>query len=130
MRASALRLRGWDDARLKEEHWRPHHDWAGREFYAMAVDLRGFYLKVAMQTPAHEHTLVYCCNFCGQRSPLPAAVQHAQEGCYEEHTLFTVCVAACSWASSLRRAPSSCRSPSAGGCHCCTTRWVWLPEPD
>ena len=47
MRASALRLRGWDDARLKEEHWRPHHDWAGREFYAMAVDLRGFYLKVA-----------------------------------------------------------------------------------
>ncbi|KAK9826471.1 hypothetical protein WJX81_002686 [Elliptochloris bilobata] len=46
MKAAALRMRGWDDARLKEEHWRPHHDWAGKEFYTIAVDLRGFYLKL------------------------------------------------------------------------------------
>lgn len=45
-KAAALKMRGWDEDRLKEEHWKPHHDWAGREFYAMAVDLRGFYLKV------------------------------------------------------------------------------------
>jgi len=55
VKARALRMRGWDDARLKEEHWRPHHDWAGREFYAMAIDLRGFYLKVPVRLRMHVH---------------------------------------------------------------------------
>jgi hypothetical protein len=55
VKARALRMRGWDDARLKEEHWRPHHDWAGREFYAMAIDLRGFYLKVPVRLRIDVH---------------------------------------------------------------------------
>ena len=46
VKAFALRARGWDAARLTAEHWQPHHAWAGNEFYSMAVDLRGFYLKV------------------------------------------------------------------------------------
>ena len=113
-------MRGWDDARLKEEHWRPHHDWAGREFYAMAVDLRGFYLKVATHRPAHKHSVVlYSLLFRG--SPFLCTA-----GFNDVHTLVTVCVAACSWVNSLRRALSLCRSPSAGDCLCCTTRWAWL----
>lgn len=39
--------RPWDDERLKEELWRPHHEWAGREMYDLAVSVRGFYLKVS-----------------------------------------------------------------------------------
>ena len=112
-------MRGWDDARLKEEHWRPHHDWAGREFHAMAVDLRGFYLKVATERPADKHSKL----LCSLLSEIPCTA-----GCYDVHTLVTICVPACSWANSLRRAPSSCRSPSAGGCPCCTTRCVWLSK--
>ncbi|BDA44687.1 probable AarF domain-containing protein kinase 1 [Coccomyxa sp. Obi] len=46
LKASYLKARGWNDVKLKEEHWRPHHSWAGKEFYSMAVDLRGFYLKL------------------------------------------------------------------------------------
>ena len=50
VKAFALRARGWDAARLTAEHWQPHHAWAGNEFYSMAVDLRGFYLKVNSTT--------------------------------------------------------------------------------
>ncbi|KAK9908263.1 hypothetical protein WJX75_005060 [Coccomyxa subellipsoidea] len=46
VRAAYLKRRGWDAQQLKEEHWQPHHSWAGKEFYSMAVDLRGFYLKL------------------------------------------------------------------------------------
>lgn len=31
---------------VKDDFWRKHHDWAGAEMYSLAVDLRGFYLKV------------------------------------------------------------------------------------
>ena len=27
--------------------WTPHHTWAGAELFRIAVDLRGFYLKVS-----------------------------------------------------------------------------------
>ena len=40
------RRQGWDADRLRDHHWQPHHTWAGEEFYRLAVDLRGFYLKV------------------------------------------------------------------------------------
>lgn len=46
VKAWALRKQGWDKERLTEKHWRPHHTWAGNEFHKLAVDLRGFYLKV------------------------------------------------------------------------------------
>ena len=69
VKARALRTRGWDDARLKEEHWRPHHDWAGREFYAMAIDLRGFYLKV----PVRRRSDVHCA--CSQSQHLAGHLQ-------------------------------------------------------
>jgi hypothetical protein len=76
IKAAYLKARGWDAAQLREKHWLPHHSWcvdahsscslacihwtgarrsasaacaerrAGREFHSMAVDLRGFYLKV------------------------------------------------------------------------------------
>ena len=45
LQAQVLKRRGWDAARLKEEHWAAHHAWAGEKFYRLAVDLRGFYLK-------------------------------------------------------------------------------------
>ncbi|KAK9811448.1 hypothetical protein WJX72_004052 [[Myrmecia] bisecta] len=46
LRSQLLTAKGWDKQRLEEELWTPHHDWAGREMYSLAVDLRGFYLKV------------------------------------------------------------------------------------
>lgn len=36
----------WDKERLEEELWKPHHEWAGKEMYELAVSVRGFYLKV------------------------------------------------------------------------------------
>lgn len=38
--------RPWDKERLEEELWKPHHEWAGKEMYELAVSVRGFYLKV------------------------------------------------------------------------------------
>ena len=47
VRAAFLRKsRGWDAERLRTDFWAHHHTWAGQQFYEMAVDLRGFYLKV------------------------------------------------------------------------------------
>ncbi len=41
-----LKRRGWTSEELQQRLWRPHHAWAGREMYAICIDLRGFYLKV------------------------------------------------------------------------------------
>jgi hypothetical protein len=46
VRAMGLKAGGMSPEDLKEKFWQPHHTWAGKEFYNMAVDLRGFYLKV------------------------------------------------------------------------------------
>ena len=45
-KAWRLKRKGWDAERLRDHHWHPHHTWAGQELYQLAVDLRGFYLKV------------------------------------------------------------------------------------
>ena len=51
--ALALRAMGWDEARIKDEHWARQHSKAAQQMYSLCVDLRGFYLKV--------QTDVYCC---------------------------------------------------------------------
>ena len=43
---AALRVAGWSEDRLKDELWEPHHAWAGKQMYDLAVSARGFYLKV------------------------------------------------------------------------------------
>lgn len=50
-KALVLKLQGWDTDRLKAQHWTPHHERAGEHMYSLAVDMRGFYLKV----PAAGH---------------------------------------------------------------------------
>jgi hypothetical protein len=40
------KFRKWDAEKLRDDFWAPHHTWAGNQFYSMAIDLRGFYLKV------------------------------------------------------------------------------------
>ncbi|KAL3146246.1 hypothetical protein ABBQ32_002949 [Trebouxia sp. C0010 RCD-2024] len=37
---------GHPGKQVKDDFWRKHHNWAGAEMYSLAVDLRGFYLKV------------------------------------------------------------------------------------
>ena len=64
VKAQALKLQGWDKDRLQEDHWKPHHTWAGREMYSLCVDMRGFYLKVAAQTLAR----LLCAAFWFHRS--------------------------------------------------------------
>ncbi len=39
-------IRGHPGQAVKDEFWQKHHAWAGAEMYSLAVDLRGFYLKV------------------------------------------------------------------------------------
>lgn len=46
VKAWGLKQRGLSTEEIREKIWLPQHEWAGREFYSMAVDLRGFYLKV------------------------------------------------------------------------------------
>lgn len=43
-----LRAVGWDDEKLKEEHWNRQHARAADDMYSMCVDLRGFFLKVIL----------------------------------------------------------------------------------
>lgn len=38
---------GHPEKHVKDDFWRKHHTWAGTEMYSLAVDLRGFYLKVS-----------------------------------------------------------------------------------
>ncbi len=45
-RAFARGRAGWSTERIETKLWQPHHEWAGDELYKLAVDLRGFYLKV------------------------------------------------------------------------------------
>ncbi len=45
-KASAARASSSEEA-VEETIWVPHHTWAGAELYRIAVDLRGFYLKVS-----------------------------------------------------------------------------------
>lgn len=54
IRAWTLQRQGWDAERLREHHWRPHHTWAGEELTKLAVDLRGFYLKVDFKLVGQE----------------------------------------------------------------------------
>lgn len=47
VRAAYLkRVRKWDADQMRDDFWQHHHTWAGEQFYSMAIDLRGFYLKV------------------------------------------------------------------------------------
>lgn len=39
-------LHGRSSQAAKDEFWQKHHAWAGSQMYSLAVDLRGFYLKV------------------------------------------------------------------------------------
>ena len=48
LRATVLRAAGHSEIQLKENLWRHQHEWAGENMYKLAVDMRGFYLKVNM----------------------------------------------------------------------------------
>ena len=55
VRASAARAT--DSAEEVESRvWVPHHTWAGQELFRIAVDLRGFYLKVRALGSSSVHT--------------------------------------------------------------------------
>lgn len=56
-RARLMELRGCSPEEVKEVLWTPHHSWAGAEMYALAVDLRGFYLKAS----SHGATNIRMC---------------------------------------------------------------------
>jgi hypothetical protein len=47
LRALVLRAAGWNEERLADHHWAPHHEAAGKAMYGLCVDLRGFYLKAS-----------------------------------------------------------------------------------
>ena len=42
----ALSLIAWSEEQIEAKIWEPQHEWAGKQMYLIAVDLRGFYLKV------------------------------------------------------------------------------------
>ncbi len=42
----ALSLISWSEEQVEAKIWEPQHEWAGKQMYLIAVDLRGFYLKV------------------------------------------------------------------------------------
>ncbi len=46
MRANVARATSSAEA-VEATVWTPHHTWAGAELFRIAVDLRGFYLKVS-----------------------------------------------------------------------------------
>ena len=46
LRATVLRAAGHSEIQLKENLWKHQHEWAGENMYKLAVDMRGFYLKV------------------------------------------------------------------------------------
>ena len=42
----------------KDIFWHKHHAWAGAEMYSLAVDLRGFYLKVSVKLQQQLRPLI------------------------------------------------------------------------
>jgi hypothetical protein len=55
--AVALRVLGWDEERIKTEHWGRQHTKAAAQLHGLCIDLRGFYLKVFMQRTGCEFDL-------------------------------------------------------------------------
>jgi hypothetical protein len=122
--ALALRALGWDEARLKDEHWAHQHSKAAQQMYSLCVDLRGFYLKVQMGV------LLAAGAAAASLRSLPAA------GCplLSRPTLLSTqntnkiascpcpCLPACRAGSSSVPAATLCPSRSAASCRCCTTR--------
>ncbi|KAK9826706.1 hypothetical protein WJX74_011071 [Apatococcus lobatus] len=43
---AATSLIAWNEEDVEARIWQPQHKWAGQQMYLLAVDLRGFYLKV------------------------------------------------------------------------------------
>jgi hypothetical protein len=46
VQAAWLRFQGRSEDYIKEHHWSPHADRAGRNIHALCVELRGFFIKV------------------------------------------------------------------------------------
>ena len=49
---AATSLIAWNEDDVEARIWQPQHKWAGQQMYLMAVDLRGFYLKVPCMSDA------------------------------------------------------------------------------
>ena len=45
-RALLCRAVGWTPKQIEEIIWEPHHQWASKAMYGLAISLRGLYLKV------------------------------------------------------------------------------------
>lgn len=57
-RAAFLRkTKDWDADKLRTDFWAGHHAWAGEQFYSMAIDLRGFYLKASHLVSLLPHSM-------------------------------------------------------------------------
>ena len=116
--------RPWDRERLEEELWKPHHEWAGKEMYELAVSVRGFYLKVSGFEEVER----------SRGREVERESSEETEGREEELELRTfkllfslenlkknTTAPSPRSASSSPRAPSSFRSRSASASRCCTT---------
>ena len=53
LKALGMRLQGKGPDEIKQTLWIPQHKWAGSQMYALAVTLRGFYLKVMAMRQLH-----------------------------------------------------------------------------
>lgn len=78
VRAAVLEARGLSSAEIDERLWTPHHAWAGDQMYSLAVDLRGFYLKVFQFFGARGDLVPapICARLCrlhDQVPPMPAS---------------------------------------------------------
>lgn len=64
----AISLISWSEEEVERRIWEPQHEWAGKQMYLIAVDLRGFYLKVPSAIHPSYLQILPCwlmeCNKC------------------------------------------------------------------
>ena len=65
-------LLGHPEKYVKDDFWRKHHTWAGAEMYSLAVDLRGFYLKVNVTMHSAAWNFSHLCVSGGQALTHPS----------------------------------------------------------
>ena len=100
---------GHPEKHVKQDFWRKHHTWAGAEMYSLAVDLRGFYLKVRLMVQS-EVSVLYL-----QSATLPQPTHTMQVGQFLGARGDFVPVPTCQQLSRLHdqvRMPSSLPLPS------------------
>lgn len=110
---------------MRDDFWSHHHAWAGEQFYSMAIDLRGFYLKVISFDGLENMLEVMSIDKLVSTAGLPSTISCIDRPCSWRAIDLTPDLP-CRLGNSLQPGQNSCQSKYARSCPFSMTRQVPL----